>query len=246
LTGPTRIAGVDRRIGLNEILVPLDAEAAAAERADDTGSHGLPEAERIADRQHEIADLQAVGIADRHGDEILRRDLQQGDIGFGIPADQLCRKAAVVLGRDLDAGRVVDDVTIGQDIALRGIDDDAGAGRLGFALLGLLTLRQIEKPAEERILQQRVLGAHLAAHRDIDDARRDPRQHRRKARYRGAADVRDRRGRQRRIRRRHARRDAAHQDEGGQNPIHRREDPTHKCAIGKNEAPAKQFHGLNI
>ncbi len=40
---PARVAGIDRRVGLDEILVRRDADVAAAERADDTQRHGLAE-----------------------------------------------------------------------------------------------------------------------------------------------------------------------------------------------------------
>ena len=114
---PARIAGVDRGVGLDEILVALDAEPAAAERADDPRGHGLAQPERVADRQHEIADLQPVGIAERHRGQIVGRDLQHRDVGLRIAADQLCRETPVVLGRDLDLCRVLDDMTVGQNIA---------------------------------------------------------------------------------------------------------------------------------
>ena len=52
------IAGIDRRVGLDEILEPVDAEVIAAERADDAERDGVAEAERIADREHDVADLQ--------------------------------------------------------------------------------------------------------------------------------------------------------------------------------------------
>src|SRR6516162_36340 len=54
---PARIAWIDRRVGLDEILIAFDA-GAAAEGADNPGGHGLTEAKRIADGEHEIADLQ--------------------------------------------------------------------------------------------------------------------------------------------------------------------------------------------
>ena len=57
---------------------------------------------------------------------------------------------------------------IGQDVALRGVDDDTRSRRLGFALQRLLL--QVEKAAEQRILQQRVVFTHPAAHRDADNA----------------------------------------------------------------------------
>src|SRR6516162_3482441 len=48
---PARIARIDGRVGLNEILIAFDARA-AAERADNPGGHGLAEAKRIADGEH--------------------------------------------------------------------------------------------------------------------------------------------------------------------------------------------------
>src|SRR5213082_3537019 len=41
------------------------------------------------------------------GSQVLRRDLQHRDIGFGIPADQFRGEALVVLCRNLDLGGVV-------------------------------------------------------------------------------------------------------------------------------------------
>jgi hypothetical protein len=55
----------------------------ACERRDDAARHGLPDAEGIADRKHEIADLHRVRIADRHGRENRRLpviDLQHREI----------------------------------------------------------------------------------------------------------------------------------------------------------------------
>src|SRR5690349_14479431 len=48
------VARVDRGVGLDEVLVAA-AEAGAAGGADDAGGHGLAEAERVADRDHEVA-----------------------------------------------------------------------------------------------------------------------------------------------------------------------------------------------
>ena len=51
------VAGIDRRVGLDEVLEAVDAEVVAAERADDAERHRVAEAERIADREHDVADL---------------------------------------------------------------------------------------------------------------------------------------------------------------------------------------------
>ena len=53
------VARVDRGVGLDEVLVAFGREPAAAERADDAGGDGLPDAERIADRDHVVADAAA-------------------------------------------------------------------------------------------------------------------------------------------------------------------------------------------
>ena len=63
------IAGIDRGIGLDEELIVGDADLRARQRRDDAVGHGLADAERIADREHHVADLQLVGIA-----EIDRRE----------------------------------------------------------------------------------------------------------------------------------------------------------------------------
>src|SRR5690606_41027338 len=53
-----RIARIDRRVGLDEVLVALADQPRAAERADDAVSDRLAEPERVADRDDEIADLE--------------------------------------------------------------------------------------------------------------------------------------------------------------------------------------------
>jgi hypothetical protein len=52
------IAGIDRRIGLDEELIVGDADLRARQRRDDAMRHGLADAERIADGEHHVADQQ--------------------------------------------------------------------------------------------------------------------------------------------------------------------------------------------
>ena len=59
------VAGVDRGVGLDELLVAVGADPAAPERADDAGGDRLPDAERVADRDHEVADVHRVRVAER-------------------------------------------------------------------------------------------------------------------------------------------------------------------------------------
>jgi hypothetical protein len=57
-----RITWVDGRICLDEILVSLFAYTRATERADNAGRHRLAKAKRIADGDHEVADVKPITI----------------------------------------------------------------------------------------------------------------------------------------------------------------------------------------
>jgi hypothetical protein len=68
--GAARVAVVDRRVGLQEVLVgaaAVSGSGRAAFRAHDAHRHGLTDAERVADREHDIADLSVVRVAERRG-----------------------------------------------------------------------------------------------------------------------------------------------------------------------------------
>ena len=52
------IAGIDGGVGLDEVLVAVGVDAGAAERADDARGHRVLQAERIADGDHIVADLE--------------------------------------------------------------------------------------------------------------------------------------------------------------------------------------------
>ena len=69
------VAVVDRRIGLQEVFVAAVTHAGRSTlRADDAHRHRLTDAERIADREHDIADLDRVGVAERQRLQVgLRR-----------------------------------------------------------------------------------------------------------------------------------------------------------------------------
>ena len=127
---PAGIARVERRVGLDHVVdQPAGAGAQrAAERRDDAGRHGRFEAERIADRDHELAAPQPLGIAERRGRQRDRRvDPHQRKIGIGIVADHARGQAAAFRGHQLDARRAADHVAVGQYQPV-GRHDDAGAG----------------------------------------------------------------------------------------------------------------------
>ena len=127
------------------------------ERRDDAHGHRLADAERIADRQHHVADPRLFErapsvIAGRFGSV----DLDHREIGLGIGADHLGGRLAAVGQRDLDFIGRFDHVVVGQDVAFRA-DDHAGAE--AELLLFLLAEAVAEKFAEERIVQERVFAA---------------------------------------------------------------------------------------
>ena len=67
------IAAVDRRVDLDEVVIGAGADVAAARR-DDAGRHGAAEAERIADREHPVADARRLlGELARTGSRCGRR-----------------------------------------------------------------------------------------------------------------------------------------------------------------------------
>src|SRR5438105_14171373 len=61
----TGVAGIDRSIGLNEVLVAFDAEIIAAKRADDDEGRRLTHAERITNCDHVITALKILGVPER-------------------------------------------------------------------------------------------------------------------------------------------------------------------------------------
>ena len=148
-----RVAGIDRRVGLDEVLEDVDAERVAAERADDARGHRLADAERIADREHDVADLEVVDVAERDHRQLVEVDLQHRDVGIGVGADRAGARAAAVAERDLDVVGAVDDVVVGEQVAL-GRDDHARA-EADLALLRHLARTVAEEEAERRIVGAR-------------------------------------------------------------------------------------------
>src|SRR4030095_3629866 len=59
----TGVAVIDRRVGLKEILVSTVADPRRPTlRADDAHRHGLADAQRIANGEHNVADLYGIGV----------------------------------------------------------------------------------------------------------------------------------------------------------------------------------------
>src|SRR5450631_3428349 len=120
-----RIALVDRRVDLNEVIVRAVADVATAGR-DDAGSDGSAEAEGIADRENPVADPRLAGC------EFCKRkvrpafDLDQREIRTLVRANYLGGVGLSVVSCDFDLVGAIDNVIVGNRIAVRR-DEEAGA-----------------------------------------------------------------------------------------------------------------------
>src|SRR5207244_4171066 len=61
---PAGVPRIDRRVGLDEVLVRRHADAVARRRRDDPDGHRAIEAEGVADRDRPLADAELVGVAE--------------------------------------------------------------------------------------------------------------------------------------------------------------------------------------
>ena len=107
--------------------------------------------------------------------------MDDGDVRLRIAADEFGGEFTLVGERDRDVARIFDDVGVGDDVALFGVDHNAGASRLKrpFACAGIG--RDVEKSTEEGIFEQRVtrsLLAYRALDTNADDRGGDPANHR--------------------------------------------------------------------
>ena len=163
-----RVADIDGGIGLNEILVGVGAEPqpGAADGADDAGGDGLAEAEGVADGDDVVAHLQCVGVRERQRRQRICVDLEQRDIRLGVGAHQLRLERAAVGQGDGDLLRQFDHVIVGEQVAVLGVHDDAGAQRTGPPELRALALRHAltEEFLEERVIEEGMRLLRLRLH----------------------------------------------------------------------------------
>ena len=121
----TRIATVDRGIGLDEIIIRTVANIAATSR-DNASCHRAAKTKGIANGQHPVTNPQAVGITEFDSGEfnILRVDFQHRNIGLLILAKHLGPERLIIGKNDGDFLGVLDHVIIRDDDALF-INDEA-------------------------------------------------------------------------------------------------------------------------
>ncbi len=129
------VAGIDRRVGLEEVLdVRLrslaEGQTVPPRGADDAEGDRPAQSEGTPHGEDEIAGLHAVAVADGSGDQIRSLDRQDGDVGVLVAKDLLRTKRASVGQVDLDSfGRGgADDMPVRQHIVLAlHLDDHPGA-----------------------------------------------------------------------------------------------------------------------
>src|SRR5262249_4688226 len=105
----TAVARVDRRVGLDEVVVGAAANDAPG-GAHDAGRHRLLEAERIANRHHGLADFQRRRVTERDGRQAVRIDLQERQVGARITADDAAGQLAAIRQLHANLRGAVDDV----------------------------------------------------------------------------------------------------------------------------------------
>ncbi len=159
---PAAVAGVDRRVGLDEVVVARGADETRL-CADDAERDGVPETERVTDGQDVLADAKPARSAEANrGEVVAALDLEEGEIELGIATDHVRRELAVVPEADRDEVGVVHDVLVGDDVALR-VDDEPGARALTLA-----SRRAAIGPEEE--VERVPLGeVHLLGRGDVHD-----------------------------------------------------------------------------
>ena len=128
---PARVALVNRRIGLQEIVIGT-AQLAPTGRDDARGDRkALPQG--VAHRHDPIADAHLVAVAEgNEGQGFGAVHLQQRHVGLQIETDQFSLKGLTTKGFHLDLIGAFNDMVVGDDIAISR-DDIARAQR--FRLL---------------------------------------------------------------------------------------------------------------
>ena len=129
------VAGVDRGVGLDEVLdaavVGVGQGQAPALGADDAGGDGEGQvlAQRVAHGEDPFTHPGRVAVAQRRGGEVVGVDLEHGQVGAGVGADDLGLELPPIEQAHRHLVGAVHHVVVGQDVAVTG-DDEAGARRL--------------------------------------------------------------------------------------------------------------------
>src|ERR1700716_2371490 len=125
-----RVSEIDRRIGLDEVLEGCDAQLLTAGCAHDAVCHGLRQANRVADRQYDIANLELIGTTEHRDGQRRQVNFEHREICIWIASDNVSVRDAAVSERHLDGVGVRDHVMVGHDVPGVVHDDPRAEGAL--------------------------------------------------------------------------------------------------------------------
>ena len=126
---PSLIAASGLYHAVERLALRLDGATLRADDAERYGRASL-EGQRVAHGDDPIANARIVGVAPLdYGKGVLRLYLEDGDVGDYIAANYLSVVSLAVGQMDADAYYVLNDVIVGDDVAI-GADDYAGARAL--------------------------------------------------------------------------------------------------------------------
>ena len=142
------VAGVDRRVGLDEVVVGPGADRARL-GAHDAHRHGVAETKRIADGHHVLADAQLLARAERDRRQIARTDqLEHREIEARVAALHLGVELAIVGELHAAPIGVFHDVRVGDHVPDAIDQKPRPKGLLAIDLIAAPTPRALRKHAE--------------------------------------------------------------------------------------------------
>ena len=127
--GPSGVAGIDGGIGLEDVAVEDLAVVAgfAVFGGKNPDGDGVGEAEGIAEDDHGFAEVKVVVGGEGNGGEgVGAVDFNEGEVVDFVAGEYGAFVDGFVGEHDADAGGALDDMEVGEDVAV-GMDDDAGA-----------------------------------------------------------------------------------------------------------------------
>ena len=150
------VAGIDRGVGLDEVLVGGDAHVGAPGGADDPHRHRLVQPEGVADGDGPLADPEGVRIAQAgHAELVVGLEADEGEVGFRVGPEDLAPVFSLVGEPHRDLVGALDHVEVGEDESPL-VDDDArpeaGLAELGRGVGCVGAEELIEEVVEEGIV----------------------------------------------------------------------------------------------
>ena len=175
-SGPLELPGLIERITLDEVVVGTGPDRSLLGRHQTVG-HREAEPERISDRDHPVAHLEPIAVAEIHIGEVGlgRLDLQQRDVDLRVGPDELGGEFAPVGHRHVNAVGPLDDVVVGEHVALLR-DEEPRPQALALELaLGHAAAEELAEELLEGLgaLPRHRTSAQALAGVDVDDRRLD-------------------------------------------------------------------------